>query len=99
MKNDVDGESEMNYYFFEIKKGKALEQLLQDTGSVCHDSSNIFKFWAKELLYALNHLMYRCTYSVKGNITLRNVYVADSGIKLFLKKIKFGELRENSKKF
>lgn len=63
------------------------------------DSQQIFKYWAKELLYAFKDLTYRSTYSLNGNITLRNVYIGDLGIKLFIKKLKFGPLRDESIQF
>ena len=44
-------------------------------------------------------MTYRSTYTITGDISLRNVYVSDLGIKVYLKKIKFGELRETSVKF
>lgn len=56
----------------------------------------MFKFWAKEILYALKDITYKSTYNVKGDITLRNVCVSDLGIKVYLKKLKFGDLREES---
>lgn len=92
-------EEAYNLYFFEIKKGKALELLIQDTGQVLQDDQHLFKFWAKELLYAFKDMTYRSTYTINGDITLRNVYISDLGIKVYLKKIKFGELRDNSMKF
>lgn len=90
---------EYNLYFFEIKKGKALEQLMQQTGQVLRDDLHLFKFWAKELLYAFKDMTYSSTYTVNGDITLRNVYISDLGIKVYLKKITFGELRDESMAF
>lgn len=60
------------------------------------DDEQLFKFWAKELLYAFKDLTYKSTYSVDGDITLRNIYISDLGIKIYVKKIKFGELRDNT---
>lgn len=88
-----------NLYFFEIKKGKALEQLLQQTGQILKDDQHLFKFWAKELLYAFKDMTYRSTYTIQGDISLRNVYISDLGIKVYMKKIKFGELRDESMTF
>ena len=51
----------------------------------------LFKYWAKELLYAFRDLTYRSTYNLAEDITLKNVFVSDVGIKLYLKKIKFGD--------
>jgi hypothetical protein len=56
----------------------------------------LFKFWAKELLYAFKDITYRSTYTVEDDITLRNIYISDLGIKLYIKKFKFGELRDNT---
>lgn len=93
--DDISNE-EYNLYFFEIKKGKALQQLLIETGQVLKDDQQLFKFWAKELLYAFKDITYRSTYTVLGDISLRNVYISDLGIKVYVKKIKFGELRDEN---
>lgn len=93
--DDISNE-EYNLYFFEIKKGKAIQQLLIETGQVLKDDQQLFKFWAKELLYAFKDITYRSTYTVLGDISLRNVYISDLGIKVYVKKIKFGELRDEN---
>lgn len=87
---------EYNLYFFDIKRGKPLRQLLLETGQNLHDDKHLFKFWAKELLYAFSDLTNKSTYTIKSEITLRNVYVSDLGIKVFLKHIKFGALRDET---
>ena len=96
--DDLSNE-ENNLYFFEIKKGKALEQLLMETGQILKDDQHLFKFWAKELLYAFKDITYRSTYTIEGDISLRNMYISDLGIKVYLKKLKFGELRDDTIKF
>ena len=57
---------------------------------------NIFNYWAKELLYAFKDITYKSTYNLKKKISLKNVYVSDIGIKLCLKKIKFGDQRDDN---
>ena len=54
-----------------------------------HES--LFKYWAKEMLFAFRDITYRSTYTLQKPITLKNVFVADPGIKICLKKIKFGD--------
>lgn len=88
-----------NLYFFDIKKGKPLQQLLLETNQTLQDDQQLFKFWAKELLYAFKDITYKSTYTIKGDITLRNMYISDLGIKVYLKKIKFGELRDETLEF
>jgi hypothetical protein len=88
-----------NLYFFDIKKGKALQLHLIETGQVLKDSQQLFKFWAKELLYAFKDITYRSTYTVEGDISLKNVYISDLGIKVYIKKVKFGELRDENLQF
>jgi hypothetical protein len=56
----------------------------------------LFKFWAKELLYAFKDITYRSTYTIQKPISLKNVFVSDIGIKVYLKKIKFGEQRDDN---
>ena len=60
------------------------------------DSQQLFKFWAKELLYAFKDITYKSTYTVEGDISLKNVYISDLGIKVYIKKVKFGELRDEN---
>jgi len=93
--DDVSNE-DYNLYFFDIKSGKALQQLLRETGQVLRDDQHLFKFWAKELLYAFKDITYRSTYNIDGDITLKNLYISDLGIKIVLKKIKFGALRDEN---
>ena len=56
--------ADYSLYFFDIKKGKALKQLLDETGQRLSDDQHLFKFWAKELLYAFKDLTYRSTYTL-----------------------------------
>lgn len=53
-----------NQYFFEIKKGRKLKKLLNDTGRTMMGFEPLFKYWAKELLYAFRDLTYRSTYNL-----------------------------------
>jgi hypothetical protein len=54
----------------------------------------LFKYWAKELLYSFRDITYRSTYNLSKDITLKNCFVSEVGIKLYLKKVKFGEQRD-----
>jgi hypothetical protein len=56
----------------------------------------LFRYWAKELLYAFRDLTYKSTYNLADDITLKNVFVSDTGIKIYLKKVKFGDLRDET---
>ena len=60
------------------------------------DDSQLFKFWAKELLYAFKDITYKSTYTIKGDITLKNIYIGDLGIKVYLKQIHFEALRDET---
>ena len=90
--SDID----YNQYFFEIKKGKPLKKLLTDLSKNLMPQIPLFKYWAKELLYAFRDITYKSTYRLQKNLSLKNVYVSDIGIKVYLKKIKFGEQRDNN---
>jgi hypothetical protein len=85
-----------NQYFFEIKKGRKLKQVLNDTGRSLMGFEALFKYWAKELLYAFRDLTYRSTYVLADDLSLRNVFVSDVGIKIYLKKVRFGEQRDDT---
>ena len=89
-------DGEFNQYFFEIKKGKPLKKLLTDLGKTLQPYVPLFKCWAKELLYAFRDITYKSTFCLQKNLTLKNVYVSEIGIKVFLRKIKFGEQRDNN---
>jgi len=56
----------------------------------------LFRYWAKELLYAFRDMTYRSTFNLQKDVTLKNVYVSEIGIKVYLKKVKFGEPRDDN---
>jgi len=93
--DDVSDEN-YNQYFFEIKRGRKLKDMLEEYGRTLVGYEPLFKYWAKELLYAFRDITYRSTYDLAGDITLRNVYVSDVGIKLYLKKVEFGDQRDDN---
>ena len=41
-------------------------------------------------------MTYRSTYTLQKPITLKNVFVSDIGIKVYLKKVKFGDQRDDN---
>jgi hypothetical protein len=88
---DDQSNEHYNQYFFEIKKGKKLKKLIDTTGKTLLGYNFLFKYWAKELLYAFRDITYRSTYDLRKDVTLRNVFVSDVGIKLYLKKVEFGD--------
>ena len=93
---DDMSDPEYNQYFFEIKKGKPLKKLMTDLHKTLLPQIPLFKYWAKELLYAFRDITYKSTFCLQKNLSLKNVYVSDIGIKVYLKKIKFGEQRDNN---
>ena len=70
--------------------------MLTELGKSLIGYDPLFKYWAKELLYAFRDITYRSTYNLSRDITLKNVIVSDVGIKLYLKKLKFGDQRDNN---
>lgn len=56
----------------------------------------LFKYWAKELLYAFRDITYKSTFTLQKPISLKNVFVSEIGIKVYLKKIKFGDQRDDN---
>jgi hypothetical protein len=69
----------------------SLADLYQQTPYKLKSDMLLFKYWAKELLYAFRDITYRSTYELSKDITLKNVFVSDVGIKLYLKKVEFGD--------
>jgi hypothetical protein len=59
----------------------------------------LFKFWAKELLYAYKDLTYKSTYQLAADMSLKNLYIADLGIKIYMKHLRFSSLREENLDF
>jgi hypothetical protein len=83
-----DSESE---YFFEIIKGTSLKKVLCKTEAISIlDYPNLFKYWARETLLAFRDLAYTCNYQMDDDIELKNVFIADVGIKLFFKNERYG---------
>jgi hypothetical protein len=80
-------------------KGRKVKKLLNDTGRTLIGFDPLFRYWAKEMLYAFRDLTYKSTYNLAEDITLKNVFVSDTGIKLYLKKVKFGDLRDETLDF
>jgi hypothetical protein len=64
---------------------------MTELGKTLLGYEKLFKYWSKELLYAFRDITYKSTYNLLEDISLKNVFVSDVGIKLYLKKIKFGE--------
>ena len=90
------GDELCNQYFFQIVKGRKLKRVLEDTGRTLLGFEPLFKYWAKELLFAFRDLTYRSTYNLAEDVTLKNVFVSDVGIKVYLKKVRFGEQRDDA---
>lgn len=88
---DDQTDPDFNQYFFEIKKGKSLKLMLEQRETTLMKQNTLFKYWAKELLYAFRDITYKSTFTLQKKVTLKNVYVSDIGLKINLKKIKFGE--------
>jgi hypothetical protein len=73
--------------------------MMDDMGKTTMGYEPLFKYWAKELLYSFRDLTYRSTYVLGEDISLKNVFVSDTGIKIYLKKIKFGEQKDDTLDF
>ena len=73
--------------------------MLTDLGKTLSEYPPLFRYWAKELLYAFRDLTYKSTYTLEKEISLKNVFVSDVGIKLYLKKLKFGEQRDDNQEY
>ena len=67
-----------------------------DEGKSLLQHEPLFKYWAKELLYAFRDITYKSTYTLQKPISLKNVFVSEIGIKVYLKKIKFGDQRDDN---
>ena len=93
---DDQSDPEFNQYFFEIKKGKSLKKIMDTIGTTLLGQIQLFKYWIKELLYAFRDITYKSTFTLQKPVTLKNVFVSDIGIKVNLKKIKFGEQRDDN---
>jgi len=73
-----------------------VKKLLTDLGKNLESYIPLFRYWSKELLYAFRDITYKSTFCLQKPLSLKNVYVSDIGIKINLKKIKFGDQRDNN---
>lgn len=51
------------------------------------------KFWSKELLNAFTDLLHKCSHGLKHPAGLQNLFIEDSGIKLYFKGLIFSDIR------
>jgi hypothetical protein len=47
-------------------------------------------------LYAFADMTYKSTFKLAKKITVKNMFVSDIGIKVYLKKIKFGDQKDDN---
>ena len=57
-----------------------MKQILNEKNKNLMGYEPLFKFWAKELLYAFRDMTYKSTYKLDKKITLKNMFVSDIGI-------------------
>ena len=68
----------------ELMKGKSLKNLIANASFRLSPKSLVFKHLIKEIYLALRDLHQRCTYTLKGKLTVKNIFVADHGTKYSL---------------
>jgi hypothetical protein len=51
------------------------------------------KYWSKELLNAFTDLLHKCTHCLKMPVGMQNLFIEDSGIKLYFKGLVYGDIR------
>ena len=54
----------------------------------------LFPYWARELLRAFSVLAYKSMYELEEPISIKNIYIADLGIKVFIKNEVYGKRKE-----
>ena len=47
-------------------------------------------------MYAFADMTYKSTFKLAKKITVKNMFVSDIGIKVYLKKIKFGDQKDDN---
>lgn len=62
---DDQSDPAFNQYFFEIKKGRSLKKMLVTKETTLLRYNTLFKYWAKELLYAFRDITYKSTFTLQ----------------------------------
>jgi hypothetical protein len=85
-----------NLYFFDILRGLNYRKINNNVSFIQKTilSSNVLmKYWSKELLNGFTDLLHKCTHSLKIPVGLQNVFIEDSGIKVYFKGLVYGDIR------
>ncbi|KAG7387990.1 hypothetical protein PHYPSEUDO_013242 [Phytophthora pseudosyringae] len=83
------GDSTTRHYF-EFVRARSLPEMLLDDG-LLHETSPLFKLYARELLLAIIDLLEQSTHQLNTHLQPDNVMISHSGRRLFLGKLDFGD--------
>ena len=86
-----------NLYFFDILRGLSFKKISSSspTNQKTIISSNVLmKFWSKEILNSFTDLLHKSTHGLKAPAGLYNLFIEDSGIRVYFKGLVFDEIRQ-----
>jgi hypothetical protein len=78
---DTTSDPDSNLYFMELNRSKNLRQLQGGARYSITTERVLFKHWMKEIALAFRDLLYKCEYSFKFPIGLKNIFIAERGTK------------------
>lgn len=91
---DDMSDPDYNLYFFELLRGDSIRQLL--SGRILDPTRLLFRYWIQELRNAFTDLLLRCTHQLNTEISLANIFVQDYGMKVYIRRLEFGDYRAES---
>ena len=80
-----------NLYFFDILRGVSYKKINNNVSII--SSEVLMKYWAKEILNLFTDLLHRCTHPLRQPAGLNNLFIEDSGMRVYFKGLVFGDIR------
>ncbi|ETI42914.1 hypothetical protein PPTG_13674 [Phytophthora nicotianae INRA-310] len=76
-------------HYFEFVQARSLSEILSDDG-VLHETSSLFKLYARELLLAIIDLLEQSTHQLNTRLLPDKVMISHSGRRVYFGKLDFG---------
>ena len=88
----IDDLSSASYslLLYDYHKGKSIAELLKANSLRLTESNPLFKYWAREILFALADFVQMSTFTLDTMPNLSNIIVSEGGSKLLIGKLKLG---------
>jgi hypothetical protein len=84
---------DFNHYYLELIPDPSLADLFANTPYKLTSKMLLFRYWAREIFFALSDLLGMTTYSFKKPIQLGHIFPTDYGTKILFANLNFEEKR------